>query len=308
MNKPVVVLCAAAVAICGTYSVVNRSHKQKEALAANAPAAAGDIVIAPSSPLATNVLTARFEKKQGLGAAPEACQWFVNDAPVAGATTATLETGHFRKGDAVRVESTSGGSKVVSETIVIGNSPPRVASATLLMNEEGRVDIKFNAIDPDNDALAYTYEWFKNGTRIEGQSDDHIDASLFKKDDSIHATVAVTDNEIASTPRKTGALKFGSDAPKITSMPPTSLEEGRVFVYQVKVSSSSQVRYELAQAPSGMTIDKSGRIEWTVPSHDSVDDTREHKAIVRVTDAKGGSSTQEFSITTSIQASSTAGE
>ena len=100
-------------------------------------------------------------------------------------------------------------------------------------------------------------------------------------------------------------MKFGSNAPKITSTPPTGLEEGRLFVYQVKAApGTGSLRYELVEAPDGMVIDRNGRIEWTVPQHEDRDNASEHKAVVRVTDSIGAWSTQEFRITTSIQAGS----
>ena len=300
MKKFVLLLGAAAVAIYGTYSLV--SALQKPDAAASAPAAVGSISIAPAPAFVTTSLQARVDGKRGTEADPGACRWFVNDAEVAGISGATFEPGHFKKGDAVRVEAGSG----VSATIVIANTPPRITDASTELKQDTGAEIVLNAnaIDADGDPMTYTYEWFKNGKRIEGEKAASIDVSKFQKGDKVYANVAAADDQESGSPRRSDPITLGSNAPKITSTPPQALADERAFVYQVTVApGAGSLRYELVEAPEGMTINNRGRIEWTVPKHETADESRVHKAVVRVTDPTGGSSTQEFSITTSMQAS-----
>lgn len=305
MKKLVLMLCAAAVAIYGTYSLV--SALQKPDGVATGPAVTGGIAIAPPAAFANTTLQARLEERRSMGADSVACRWFVNDAEVGGATTSTLEPGHFKKGDSVRVEATVDGTALVSEPIVIENTPPRITMATAAL-ENGEIAVRISAVDADNDPITYTYEWFKDGTPVAGETGSSINAARFQKGDNVYANVSASDGEATSSPRKSDSIKFGSNAPKITSTPPQTLGEDRSFVYQVKVAQGTgPLKYELVEAPEGMVIDRAGRIEWAVPAHEDRDNAREHKAVVRVTDSQGGWSTQEFKITTSIQAGS-AGE
>lgn len=309
MKKFVMLLGAAAVAIFGTYSLVN-GLQQKKSGPASAPAATGGLVISPLTAHANSTLSLRLEGKHGLGADSVACRWFVNDAEVAGVTTATLEPANFKKGDSVRGEVTIGGTPLVAETIVIANTPPRVttASADLKQEPSAEIILRVAAVDADGDPVTYSYEWFKNGQPIAGETKSSIDVSHFQKGDNVYANVVASDGTDASSPRKSDPIKLGSNAPKITSTPPQALEDDRRFVYDVKVApGAGSISYELVESPEGMTIDGEGRIEWTVPLEETADGKHEHKAVVKVTDSMGGYSTQEFRIATSVQTSS-AGE
>ncbi len=309
MKRFVVMMIVAAAAIYGTYSLVSALQKPDEA--ASGPAPTGGIVIAPAKAFAITALQARLEGRQGFGADPGACRWFVNDAEVAGATTATLTPGSFKKGDRVRVEANVGGTELVSPTIVIENSPPQIskASADLRQEKSAEIYVRVASADADGDPVTYTYEWFKNGERIAGEDKSSIDASHFQKGDNVYAEVTASDGHDASSPRRSDPIAMGSNAPKITSTPPQTLDDDRHFVYQVTVApGAGAVRYELLEAPLGMSMTASGRIDWTVPLHEGVADASEYKAKVRVTDSMGGYSTQEFSITTSIQTGSTSPE
>lgn len=302
MKKFVLMLGAAAIAIYGTYSLV--SALQKPEVAAEGPAAVGDITIAPPTAFVNTTLQARLDGKRGSLADPGVCRWFVNNNEVTGVTDATLEPGHFKKGDAVRVEA--GAS--VSKTIVIANSLPVLnrASADLKQEPSAEIIVRVGSIDADDDAVTYSYEWFKNGEPVPGETGSSIDVSHFQKGDKVYAAVSASDGEGMGPSRRSDPIVLGSNAPKITSSPPSTLGDERRFTYQVKVGpGSGSLRYELVESPSGMTISDDGLIQWNVPVHDTPDGARAHKAVVKVTDSMGGYATQEFSITTSIQASST---
>ncbi|HXV12842.1 MAG TPA: putative Ig domain-containing protein [Candidatus Krumholzibacteria bacterium] len=302
MKKFVLMLGAAAIAIYGTYSLVSALQRPDEV--SSGPAVTGGIAIAPPAAFVNTTLQARLEGKRGMGADPGACRWFVNDTEVAGVSASSLEPGHFKKGDRVRVEASIEGAALVSEPVVIANTPPRITMALAeLKDAGGEIMVRISAVDADNDPITYSYEWFKNGAPVPSESGATIDVSRFQKGDNVYASVSASDGEASSSPRKSDSIKLGSNAPKITSTPPQALEEDRRFVYQVRVAQGSgSVKYELTEAPEGMVIDGNGRIEWTVPAHEDRDAKQEHKAVVRVTDSTGGWSTQEFRITTSIQA------
>jgi hypothetical protein len=306
VKKFVLLLGAAAVAIYGTFSLVSALQKPAETAS---KAATGGIEIAPATAFANSTLQARLEGKRGPGADPGACRWYVNDIEVAGVTAATLEPGHFKKHDQVRVEATVEGASLVSGTVAIANTPPRITNASADLKGETATEIvlKIAAVDADDDPISYTYEWFKNGERVDGETGATIDISKFRKGDKVYANILASDGDGGTTPRKSDPIQLGSNAPKITSTPPQALGDDRQFTYQVRVAGSGSVKYELVEAPEGMTISSNGRIDWTVPYQETADGTSQHKAVVRVTDATGGYSTQEFTIATSIQTGS-AGE
>lgn len=306
--KKIVVFVGVAAVLYGAFSLVKAL--QNDEATARGPAGRGGLAIAPATAFVNSTLQARLESRRGSGADPGACRWFVNETEVPGATAATLGPGHFKKGDAVRVKAVADGSTLVSETVVIANTPPKItnASADLKAEPSAEIVLRVAAVDADDDPIRYRYEWFKNGQRVEGQTDSKIDVSHFKKGDRVHANVVASDPESSTAPYKSDPIELGSNAPKITSTPPQVLGDDRLFVYQVKVASGSgSLKYELLESPEGMRIDGGGRIEWTVPVHESPDDARRHRAVVRVTDPMGGYTTQEFSITTSLQTGS-AGE
>lgn len=310
VKKFVMLLGAAAVAVYGTFSLVSALQRE-DGSTASGPASTGGVVISPPTVHANTTLQLRLDGKRGLGADPGACRWFVNDAEVAGVATSTLEPAHFKKGDSVRGEVTVDGTPLVSETIVVANTPPRVTNASADLKDEssGEIILKVAAVDADDDPITYTYQWFKNGKAMPGQTDSKIDLSNFQKGDKVYADVVATDGQDASSPRRSDPIKLGSNAPKITSTPPQALQGDRRFVYDVRVApGSGSLKFELVESPDGMTIDDDGRIEWTVPLEESEDGRHEHKAVVRVTDSMGGYSTQEFSIATMVQTSSTSGE
>jgi hypothetical protein len=304
VKKFVLLLGAAAVAIYGTFSLVSALQKPAEN---TSKAATGGIVIAPTTAFANTTLQARIEGKRGPGSDPGACRWYVNDVEVEGAASATLQPGHFKKHDQVRVEATVEGAALVSGTITIANTPPRItnASADLKGETNAEIVLKIAAVDADNDPITYTYEWFKNGDRVDGENGATIDISKFHKGDKVYANILASDGDGGTTPRKSDPIQLGSNAPKITSTPPQALGDDRQFTYQVRVAGAGSVRYELVEAPEGMTISSKGRIEWTVPYQETAGNTNDYKAVVRVTDATGGYSTQEFTIATSIQTGST---
>ncbi|SJM96602.1 Ig domain-containing protein [Crenothrix polyspora] len=82
--------------------------------------------------------------------------------------------------------------------------------------------------------------------------------------------------------------------PVITSYSPDSATATRSFSYEVTAidADKDKLTYTLEVSPSGMSINASGGINWSVPN-------KPHAHIpvtVKVTDGKGGAATQDFSL------------
>ena len=61
--------------------------------------------------------------------------------------------------------------------------------------------------------------------------------------------------------------KAGIDYLFVASLPPTTFAKGRRFVYQINAQSRrGGVGYKLESGPAGMTLSKTGRLEWPVPA------------------------------------------
>ncbi|MCK4965824.1 tandem-95 repeat protein, partial [bacterium] len=86
-----------------------------------------------------------------------------------------------------------------------------------------------------------------------------------------------------------------NDAPRIVSIPDTSVYEDSEYVYQVEASDADgdSLRIELLTAPGGMTIDASGLIHW-IPDNEDVGDTVVAAAVF---DDSAASDTQTFTLT-----------
>jgi hypothetical protein len=87
--------------------------------------------------------------------------------------------------------------------------------------------------------------------------------------------------------------------PTITSTPRTSTRLGRTYVYMVQTTNPSgqPLTYVLGTAPIGMMIDATGMVQWT-PTPDQFGP---NSVGLTVTDARGGTATQDFTVTVIAQ-------
>jgi hypothetical protein len=238
--------------------------------------------------------------EKGKDTAVASCTWYRNGEPIAGEADDTLDPSHFQKGDEIQVAAAlvAGGPVRRSEPVVIHGTAPHISSGIVLAQGGGsEVQAQVTALDADGDELTYTYAWYRNGALIPGAASERVDVSGFKNGDHVHAVVTAFDGEASSASYACEPLVLGSDAPAITSSPPSSLVEGR-YVYQVITTQHEpgSLFFELEDAPAGMTIDKSGRIEWEIPQDQT--DVVVHAVAVKVTHNTGGEAVQRFSITT----------
>jgi len=273
----------------------------------DAPSAAGTharansaIEIVPAAAYANSTLQLRLSDVSGPRGAVTTCRWFKNGEEIPGETAGTLDPGHFRKGDSIEAETTlANGPSVRASAVRILNSPPRIvaASANLQPDPSAKIYVEVSAVDADNDDISYRYTWFVNGRALPNQNGSTIDVSHFKKSDKVYASVVAMDGDGESAAVVADRVEIGSSVPAISSMPPQSLQDGSRFVYQVKTTMADvkNLRFTLANAPDGMTIDRSGRIEWVVPGSR---ENQSYSVEVHVADPNGGEASQTFQIST----------
>lgn len=139
----------------------------------NAPPVVSSISLTPGNPRAGDVITAAPVVTDPDGDwTKNAYQWYVNDKPATepGAED-RFSTAGLKKKDKVNVSVTptdgeSTGDPKVSNTIMIANSPPRIASnpPTALANGTYRYEVL--ALDPDGDRLTYALAKAPQGMTI----------------------------------------------------------------------------------------------------------------------------------------------
>jgi hypothetical protein len=187
--------------------------------------------------------------------------WYVNGALVA--TTETLSSDLFDKGDAIYVEVTptdgSGdGATVTSATVTVGNTVPVMGSVTLSptaprTTEAVVATASGSDVDPA-DTLTYRYTWYVDGAKA-SDTGATLSSSSFTKHQSIYVEVVANDGDADSGVLTSATIKAVNTAPSITG---------------VSISPSSDVGIEdtLTCVPTGWS-DADGdaedyRYTWTV--------------------------------------------
>jgi hypothetical protein len=254
----------------------------------------------PAAAFTNTPLSARRAGARGSEAELSSCAWYVNGVPVTEVTEATLDPKYFKKGDEVVAEAVTDPEAEArrSAPVVIQGAPPQMNSGMIDYDAAAaRIVASASASDVDGDPLEYRYTWLCNDVEIAGQTGATLDVSGFKNGDRIRARISAHDGESLSAALSTNPVVLGSDAPAITSTPPQSAAGGR-YVYQVETTSHDpgSLSFELVDAPDGMTIDESGRIEWALPQDQEGEQS--YSVAVRVSHRSGGETTQRFTIGT----------
>ena len=232
-------------------------------------------------------------------------QWYVDNAPIAGQTGATLPPEFFRRGQTVSVEiiptdGTSKGQPYRTAGVVVGNSLPKIAAVSLVPRTAragDRLEAQVQASDPDHDRVDLTYKWYRNDTLIKEGEDPFLDTVGFSAPDQVAVEVTVSDPTGSASSLKSESIALGNSGPMIVSTPPTKAVQER-FDYSVKAldPDGDPVTYHLEMAPPGMTISSdTGHIGWQIPT----DQEGTYHVRVVAKDGHGGLATQEFDVTLS---------
>ncbi|HKW12883.1 MAG TPA: putative Ig domain-containing protein [Candidatus Krumholzibacteria bacterium] len=283
------------------YGLRGRAH-ETAATPQAAPVAPGTWVVMPQDAQSMSTLEVHCVDA---GVEPEvkSCKWFRNGTEVEGETGTSLAPGRFARDDVITAEVVpqDQSAPVRTAPVRIKNSAPRItaASADLRSDPSAMIFVQVSAVDADHDNIALSYQWYRNGRPMSDETGPSVNVRNFQMGDEVYASVTASDGKDSSAPEKSDPIKIGSNAPDITSTPPSTLEAGRRFVYQVQVHAPKpkEVKYQLVDAPEGMTIDESGLIEWTMPALDTNSHT--YEVAIKVSDPTGGEAVQRFQLSTS---------
>jgi hypothetical protein len=148
---------------------------------------AGPVVVGNSSPVVTHLSIERpadphapvFAKMDVVDADRDEMQfdfrWWRNDKVVKQGPEDTLDTAGFQTKDTLEVEVTprdqlSVGKAVRSESIYVGNSPPKIVSAPADLIGRERYEYRVKAVDADGDPLSFLLEVAPPGMVIDKET------------------------------------------------------------------------------------------------------------------------------------------
>jgi hypothetical protein len=224
--------------------------------------------------------------------------WMVNDQPVADATSPSfmIRNSDAKRGDEVRVKATVKGRELLSDKVIIGNTPPEWTSIKLMpevFKPGDTLYVDAAGKDIDDDPVTISYEW-----TIDGQpaGTDKSIGSPVKRGDKVSVKVMLFDGQSYSRPV---VLER-----EIRNMPPTIEADntfkfgGGVFTHQCRATDpdGDPLTWSLKSAPAGMTINPStGLVSWQVPP----DFAGKTSFVVTASDGHGGLATQTFNFTVS---------
>jgi hypothetical protein len=259
--------------------------------------------IFPESATTNSRLEVKFKTGPGVNLPALSYEWKRNGGHIREVTGSSLDTEYFRKGDEISVRIngvTSDGSQGSYEppSVVIRNTPPKVIRASTFFETHSTPVLLINAesTDADEDLVSFSYRWYRNGELIPDESNATLDPSLCRRGDHVHAAIIANDGESSAPPFESEVLELPNHAPRILSTPPSTVSEGRRYVYKIQVDDpdGDTISYELVSGPPGMSIERKGTIEWIIPAGNG--HLGEHTISVKVNDGLGGEATQDFVI------------
>jgi translation initiation factor IF-1 len=230
-------------------------------------------------------------------------QWLVNGAPVVGETSRTFDPAQLNLGDRVSLNLTpiaagGQGPSFHVEDEIIQKAPP-VIKTIAIQPSEVRVNTPLQAyvevVDVDHDLVRITFRWQRNNQVVKESEEGVLSSGEFRAGDVIVVEATPADPDGTGKTVRSEPVTILNSPPIVTTTPPppTNLESYEYAVHAVDPD-GDPMRFNLAAAPSGMTINESsGRIVWRIPS--GLKGT--HTAKIVVEDGQGGSVRQDIQLT-----------
>jgi hypothetical protein len=230
-------------------------------------------------------------------------EWYRNGELVPDQRDANVSAGTFARGDRIHAivyvsDKTHQVSRETSE-ITLQNAAPRVDSVTLSPARPTGLDLieaQVVAHDVDSDEFAYEYAWFKNGQPIPDATGPRLPPGTVKRGDQLSVQVAGNDGRDVGPATASAPITIQNSSPEITSTPNYELGASGHYSYDVAAKDpdgDQPLRYELLEAPPGMTVDVSeGRVTWTVPA----DAKGTYQVELAVSDGFGGKTLQHYAL------------
>lgn len=195
---------------------------------------------------------------------------------------------------------------VVSTTNPINQTPSITSSPALAATVNKQYQYDLAATDPDNDPLVQGLDKAPTGMIIDPETGIIRWTPTVDQVGNHEVTVRVLDAQGGFTTQTfTLTVRGANVAPTITSTPLTTASVGKAYTYAVLANDieADALRFSLANAPIGMTIDAAtGLIQWT-PEATQVGT---QNVEILVEDAQGGTTTQRYALAVSQTAANSA--
>jgi hypothetical protein len=150
--------------------------------------------------------------------------------------------------------------------------------------------------DADSEDFSYDYRWIRNGQPISGVSGSRLPPGTVKRGDTLAVEVLARDSEGPGPSVVSAAIAIQNSSPTITSQPNYELGASGHYSYDVAAKDpdgDDPLRYELVEAPPGMTVDvTSGHVTWDVPA----DAKGTYQIELAVSDGYGGKTLQHYAL------------
>ena len=200
-------------------------------------------------------------------------------------------------------------------TLVVGlgtNSPPQITSTAPTKVIAGQTFLyDVNATDADGDPIEYILDPTQKPAGMTINATTGL-IEWTPGASAIGNTFAVRVQAFEKLPNGQGGFDYGqfdaqsfnikvvsdpnNQSPTITSTPPRLTTLDRVYGYDAKATDpdGTTFAWTLEKAPDGMGVDpETGRVRWQPKEHQIGD----HEVILRVSDLRGGSDVQTFTVT-----------
>jgi hypothetical protein len=220
-------------------------------------------------------------------------EWLVNGNSVGSQTVPNqFKTEDTRRGDTVQAKTIIGGEEILSNTVMINNTPPELSRVKIMpeiFKPGDRLYVDASGSDIDGDDVTVEFEWTING---EPAGNGREIGNQLKRGDRISVKITPYDGEL-----------YGESVTlnrEIRNMPPVVAEDkefifdGNTYTYHIKATDpdGDDLTYALKTAPEGMTVDSSGLIKWSVPTNFN----GKAPVSVSVSDGNSGEAMLNFSV------------
>ncbi len=172
------------------------------------------------------------------------------------------------------------------------NQPPTVTASANPTSGTAPLTVQFTATASDPDGVITAYHWyFGDGTESTEQNPEHT----YTEAGTFTARVIVSDDDGATATDTVTIVVEENSPPVITSTPVTVVGAGEHYSYQVVASDpdGDPITFALETGPDGMSISDTGLVEWDP----TMDDIGDHEVAIVVSDDKGATARQSFTLT-----------
>lgn len=247
--------------------------------------------ITPTDPTRNTVL---ILTPKGFNLSEAQVTWLVNGAVEEGAAQGQFEAKRAARGDTVQARAVLRGAEIVSNSVMVRNTPPAVSQVKFTPEPfkcDDRLGVEPSGTDADGDPVTFFCEWTLNG---EPAGSGQILNATLKRGDKVSVKITPFDGTDYGEP--VFVHKEFLNMPPVITRHNEFTFDGSLYTYQVKASDpdGDALTYSLEYPPVGMTIDRStGLLKWIVPS----DFKGKQNVKIIVSDGNGGVATYYTEIT-----------